>query len=171
MTTTKNILTATALTLAMTAATGVHAAPGEGFFGGPRHDAMGMFGGPGLGRGPGGPGGFLGPLARMEFIADELELTEEQREAIRASIDVAVSDARPVLEAMRDNREALREAGDPESYDAATVAALAETQGDLVAELILLKTATRAEVFGVLTPEQVEAIEERRSRREGRRGR
>ena len=171
MTTTKRILTATALTLALTAAGGAAAAPGDGFFGGPRSDAMGMFDGPGFGRGGRGAGGFLGPLARMEIIADELGLTEEQRDAIRATVDTAVSDARPVLEAMRDNRQALREAGDPESYDPATVAALAETQGDLVAELIQLKTATRADVFGILTPEQVEAIEDLRSRRDHRRGR
>ena len=139
---------------------------------GPHRGHGGPHGGPGDGMGMGMGMGMLFHVARhIERVADELGVTDAQRDEIRSILDGAREQARPMADALRDNRQALMDASAPESYDDALVAQLADAQGDLISQMIVLKSRTRANVLTVLTPEQrtqLEAMrEERRSHRFG----
>ena len=78
---------------------------------------------------------------------------------------------REVFDGMRDNRKALREVALADSYDAAAVEQLADIQGDLVAQTVVIGTQARVEVMNLLTPEQRARLAELRDGRSERRSR
>ncbi|MDJ0655526.1 MAG: Spy/CpxP family protein refolding chaperone [Xanthomonadales bacterium] len=125
---------------------------------------------PCFGPGGGGPRGVLGGLERIERMAGELQITDEQRDAIRAVVDGVRPQLREVFDGMRENREAIRETTFADSYDAAAVAQLAEVQGDLMAQTIVIRHQARADVMNLLTPEQRTQLAGMRASRCERRG-
>ena len=132
---------------------------------------------PGQGGHAGGPPGIetLMHLSRhLEHVADEINVTQEQRDAIRGIIDMARPQFREVGDAIRANHELIRTVSSPESYDAEAVAILADEQGALVSQMMILGAQTKVNVLSVLTVEQREQLtamrEERRSRWGGKRG-
>jgi len=124
---------------------------------------------PGADHGPGhGPGfglGAMGAFERVLHIADELELTDVQREDIRAILAEARTSIRPLTEALRENHQAIRQ-----TDDAAAIEALAADQGQLVSQLVVAGYEVRSQVRAVLTPEQQALAEEMRAERHARRG-
>ncbi len=125
--------------------------------------------------GPGGPGrhgmhGRRGPLVGLLRAVHRLDLTEAQREKIRAILDAI----RPKLET---ERQALRElrrramASDPASFDEAAVRALARERARHREEIAVTVARARADIFQVLTPEQRERLEAWRAARAERRRR
>ena len=120
-------------------------------FGEGRHHGGGSFG---FGPGP----------ERIERMAGKLDLSDEQRDAIRAIADKARPSFREYGDSLRDNREKLRELAQADDADQAAIRALADAQGDTMADMIVLRTDLMREVRAVLTPEQREELENKRSR-------
>jgi Spy/CpxP family protein refolding chaperone len=162
-TSTKTLLIATAIAGGIAAA-GVNAAPpwgGAGCGYGP--GAMGAgpqgmgFGGPGMGYGP----HRMDPEARIERMADMLDLTKEQRDKVRAIVDKSRPQTRELRDKMADNRNQLRTLAQQGSPKEADVRKLADTQGKLMADMIVQRTKVRTEIHAVLTPEQREKLQQR----------
>jgi len=159
-------------------------APGDRPGPGPRD---GGFHGPGFGpgHGPGygpgyGPGGHA-PLARLDFIARFLDLTEEQRQQALALREKLLEDSRALREQSRGVRADLRTELDAETPDPTRVGELTLALHQQRQELRGLAEQTLADFEALLTPEQLASFQklretrmeqrrDRRQRREGRRG-
>jgi len=119
------------------------------------------------GRGGEGPGMGEPDMMATHILAlgDELGLTEQQKSEIEAVLE----EARPQIEALRLRMEKAREEWqenfDPANFDEATARSFAESQASMHADLMVLGMKTRAQVFGLLTPEQQEQL--RNLREEG----
>ena len=139
---------------------------------GPRHDGarMAHAGEPGGEFGMGGGG--MHPRM-FERMASELGLSDAQRQSIRGLYE----SARPAMEQRREqaraNAELLRKTQPGDKDYQAVVARVSRTAGELAAAAVSDGAQLRAQVWGVLTPEQrVKAQqlgEQRKQRREERR--
>ncbi len=116
---------------------------------GPRF-AAGGFGGP----------GFDGPQMAERLIRF-LDLEGEQRDEVRQIIDNARPELRELSDAMRDSRSELRELAEADTLDTAALRSAADQTGDLMADIIVVGVGVMNEVRAVLTPEQLEELEER----------
>jgi Spy/CpxP family protein refolding chaperone len=124
------------------------------------------------GRGPGGPGGrggrMGGPMGGGFALREVMrDLTDAQREQIRAIHDKHAERLRPLTERVRTAREALDNA--VMSDNAANLQALSIELGNAETELTFAHAQVQAEVFKVLTAEQKQKIAERRKEMEARR--
>lgn len=112
------------------------------------------------GDGPGPLGGF-GPLGG---VLRHLDLSQEQRDSIRAILEAERDTVQALRQQLRDNRQAFRDAHPPTEFDEAAVRAQAEKQGKLHTELAVVMARTRAKALAVLTPEQRTQLAELRAR-------
>ena len=125
--------------------------------------AMPFGDGPGCGRGgdhmmPGKRDGGRGPnLARL---ADRLNMTEQQRAEVEAVLDESRQRMVKLREQMRENRVQLRELSGKTDFDEAAVRSIADKQGDLKAETIVLRARQRHATKAVLTDEQRAQLDE-----------
>lgn len=103
-----------------------------------------------------------GPLAR-------LDLSDEQREQIRAIIDSEREQMRSLRDAAQQSREATRKALQADSVDEAKVRQLAHEQADKRVDLQLARQQTRAKIDAVLTAEQRQQLQQQREKRQERR--
>lgn len=115
-------------------------------------------GGPG-GRGPGGPGrmGMLGPIVR--------DLTDAQREQVRGIMESHRDEFKQVAEKMGAAREAMRALTDADTVDESAIRAKSVDVAAAEADAAILNAKVRAEVFGILTPEQVAKAKEMKAAR------
>ena len=118
----------------------------------------------------GGDLGFGHGPERIERMAERLDLSDEQRDSIRAIVDKARPAFREYGDSLRDNREKLRELAQADDADQAAIRALADAQGGAMADMIVLRTDMMREVRAVLTPEQRKELENRRSHHGRRHG-
>jgi Spy/CpxP family protein refolding chaperone len=121
------------------------------------------------GRGPGGPGGRMGgpmggPFAFREVMRD---LTDAQREQVKAIHDKHAERIRPLAERARIAREALDDA--VLSGNAGNLQALSIEVGNAETELTFAQAQVQSEIVNVLTAEQKQKIAERRKQMEARR--
>jgi Spy/CpxP family protein refolding chaperone len=124
------------------------------------------------GRGFGGPGGFHGrggrmgggPMAFREVMRD---LTDAQREQVRAIHERHAARIRPLAERANTARQALDAAILSGKTDG--LQALSIEVGNAETELTFAQAQVQAEVFNVLTAEQKQKIAERRQQMEARR--
>jgi len=93
-----------------------------------------------------GSGGFHG--------LRELNLSQDQQDKIKQIMEKHKPDAKAQFETMRANFKALNDAAKAEPYDAKKVQALADQQAKQQAAFIVERTATKHEIYAVLTPEQ-----------------
>ncbi len=102
-----------------------------------------------------------------------LDLDEEQKDSTRAIMQTLRQDQREIMEEMKAGHQQLKELIKAEVYDEEAVAALAEREGLLVAERLIITSKAMSEVYGLLTDEQRLELEamaaERAARREERR--
>jgi len=108
--------------------------------------------GPGGGRGFGGPfggGPFAGPL--MPRVRD---LTDAQREQMKAIADRHQPEIQPVMEQLRTAQAALDEAIVSNPTDEATIRLKSADVAAAEAELAVIRARIYSEVLTVLTPEQ-----------------
>ena len=122
------------------------------------------------GRGPGGPGGRMGgpmggPFAFREVMRD---LTDAQREQVKAIHEKHADRIRPLAERARTAREALDNA--VLSGNASNLQALSIEVGNAETELTFAQAQVQSEIVNVLTAEQKQKIAERRKEMEARRG-
>jgi Spy/CpxP family protein refolding chaperone len=122
----------------------------------------------GRGRGPGGIGGRMGgPMGGGALGAVMRDLTDAQREQVRAIHKRHAEEIGPLAERVRNARQALDEA--VISGNSGNFRALALELGNAETELALAHAHVQSEVFGVLTAEQKQKIAERRKEMEARR--
>lgn len=130
-------------------------------------------------RGPGGGPGWHGDgmggdhlgffERRLPRMAEELGLSDEQLEKIQAIADAARPEIETYAEQLRNGREAYRaEHGNPAEFDETAFRAHAQDQHLVQTELMVVVAKAKADVFAVLTPEQIEQLEEMRGSFGGR---
>ncbi len=123
--------------------------------------------GAGLGRGTGhGPGhgfhgrrGFDGPGRHhpgdpLRHLLSRLDLSAEQRDAVREIVEAEREAGEPLREDLARAREGLFEASGPESFDEGAVRAAAERVAALEVEVAVARARTFSRVWTVLTPDQ-----------------
>jgi Spy/CpxP family protein refolding chaperone len=104
---------------------------------------------------------------RIDRMSRRLHLSQEQKTAVRAIVDKA----RPQLRALRDRlgegRRALRALADKAPLDEQALHTLADSEGQAMADLIVLGTQMWSQIREVLTPEQREALQKQLRQRWG----
>ena len=134
--------------------TGQGMGPGQGMGMGPGGPGMmgrgmGMRGGQ---RGPGGPGG--GPLGFLGPAARELNLTDAQREQIKAIAKSHQEEMKAVHEKLAPARKALDDAITADAFDEAAIRKAANEVGAAEADAAVLRAKVHQAAFEVLTGEQ-----------------
>jgi protein CpxP len=119
-------------------------------------------GGPGMRGGPGGPFGIAGLPLR------ELDLTDAQREQVKAVMESHRDEQKAIGDRMMTARKALRDAVESETFDEAAIRAAAGQIGAVEADAAVLQAKIRTEIFALLTPEQVNKAKELRTELENR---
>ena len=136
-------------------------APAEGRagrFGGARH------GGPG---GPGGPGRFGGPMGGpMGFGVDPRDLTDAQREQVKAIHERHAAEMKPLIEQSQAARKALQ---DNVLAGGTNLRALAMELGKAEGDLAFANAQIQGEVLALLTPEQRQKMQDRAKEMDSRR--
>ncbi|MBN1423680.1 Spy/CpxP family protein refolding chaperone [Candidatus Fermentibacteria bacterium] len=97
-----------------------------------------------------------------------LDLSREQKEAIRDIIKDKRSSIRPLMERMREARMAMQDAITADPVDEALIRQKAQAMADAGVDLAVLRAQIGAKVRGVLTEEQRERVKELRERRKER---
>lgn len=92
-----------------------------------------------------------GPSTRM---FRHLDLTEAQQTEIKQITEGARTAHKDTRDALRTNRQALRELATGADYDVQRVRELADAQAKLQADMLVARTETLHRVHQVLTPEQ-----------------
>ena len=112
---------------------------------------------------------------RVFHAIKRLDLDEAQETSLREIMDTMREDLRPVMEATREGHMQLKELINADTYDETVVASIADRQGDLAAERLMITSRAMSDALQLLTEEQraeLEAMaEERRERRSERRKR
>jgi Spy/CpxP family protein refolding chaperone len=124
----------------------------------------------GFGRRGGGPGGRIGgPMGGGAFAFREVmrDLTDPQREQVKAIRERHAEQIRPLAERVRTSREALDTA--VMSGNAGNLQALSIEVGSAETELTFAQAQVQSEIFKVLTAEQKQKIAERRKEMAARR--
>ncbi|MGA7801846.1 MAG: Spy/CpxP family protein refolding chaperone [Gammaproteobacteria bacterium] len=104
---------------------------------------------------------------RMMRLMEKLNLTKSQREQIWKIVDAQRSQAREKVFTLMENRKALRAAGTGGQYDAQKVRELADNQGKLLADLMVMRADAKHRIRAVLTPEQQTQFDQMRSHHQG----
>jgi len=97
----------------------------------------------------------------------KLDLTTEQQEQVMAIFDANQADHQALRENMQQNREALRNLMASDKPNEADIRALAETQGQFKANMIVMKAKTKQAIQAILTDEQkakMQSMQEKRFR-------
>src|SRR6266511_4298939 len=98
-------------------------------------------------------------LARM---AKELKLTDAQKEQVGAILKAERERVAPLREKLMESRKKLHEAAEAEKFDEAAVKALAATEAELQAELMVSRARAHHQINAILTPEQRELAKKHR---------
>ena len=101
----------------------------------------------------GGPGG-QGRGDRMMHVMQQLDLTKDQRQAIRSIKDEQRDQMRANRDAMMDIRKSLREQVHAANYDAVKVRELADAKAKIMADMTVQRSATMHRIRQQLTAEQ-----------------
>jgi Spy/CpxP family protein refolding chaperone len=109
-------------------------------------------------RGPGGPG----------FLFPGIELTDAQREQVKSITESHRDELQAVGTRLRDAHRAFAEATRATTPDEAAVRARAADVGNAMADEALLRGRIQAQVFAILTAEQQQQVNQRRSQMEQR---
>ena len=109
--------------------------------------------------GPGGKG------FNVERMTRKLNLTDEQSTQVQAIVDGYSEQMTDLRTKMQENRETLREFARQTPFDEAEVRKLADEQGDLKADMIVLRAQQRSEINAILTDEQREQMQSMRGKR------
>ena len=115
--------------------------------------------------------GFSFPGMVSERMAERLELDEVQTQSVRNVMEAA----RPEFEALRERgknlRVSIRDLDPEDPAYGALLQDLSADSGQVAADLVLLTGRVRADIHGILTPEQRDSLAEMIERFDGRRGR
>jgi len=119
----------------------------------------------------GGPDMGMQLIQHLTKAIRGLDLSEEQKTAVRAELSGMKEDLRPLIRQLHEGRKELHGVIISEQYDADAVAVIAEQQGILTAEITMLVSEIASSVLARLTDEQRADLQamgvERREHREG----
>ena len=99
-----------------------------------------------------------------------LDLEVEQKESIKAIMGALKADIRPVMMATKENHEQLKELVKAGDFDEGVAATLADKEGDLAAERLMLTSRALSAVYNILTVDQRNELETMAAHRKDRRG-
>ena len=120
----------------------------------------------GRGRGQrGGPGAMDGH--RLEHLALRLELSDGQREELRAAFEERFEAGGEVRQSMFEARRTLHEAIHAETFDEAAIREAAAAVAALEADMAVERAKQAAKLREILTPEQLAKLEQMREERRG----
>jgi protein CpxP len=105
------------------------------------------------------------PFSRF---ADELGLTDQQKEQIEQILKAEREKMMTLKEEMRQIHKQLSAQGKDGVFNEALVTELAAKQAELTKQMIIEKERTKASLFAVLTPEQREKAEQLKTDFKGR---
>ena len=89
----------------------------------------------------------------MARIAQQLNLTDTQKQQAKTIFQQARQTAQPVREQLKQNRQALAEAAKAGNGEAA-IQQLSARQGNLLGQMVAVRTEAFAKFYATLTPEQ-----------------
>lgn len=98
---------------------------------------------------------------RFQKLADALNLTSQQREQAKTILQEARQTAQPVRQQLKAGRQQLADAIKTGKSDA-DIHTLANHQGNLVGQLIAIRTEAFQKCYGLLTPVQRQKAEQLR---------
>ena len=102
------------------------------------------------------------PVAAKLFRAIRgLELSDTQEDSLDEIMFAMKKDLRPVMKASREGHKQLKELIDSDNFDEAAVAAIAEKEGDLAAEKLMITSRAMSEALQLLSDEQREELKAR----------
>jgi protein CpxP len=90
---------------------------------------------------------------RMARVAQQLNLTDAQKQQAKTIFQQARQTAQPVREQLNQNRQALAEAAKAGTNEAA-IQQLSVQQGNLLGQMVAVRTEAFAKFYATLTPEQ-----------------
>jgi Spy/CpxP family protein refolding chaperone len=123
--------------------------------------------GPGrLRPGFGGPGGRLAPGLLGLRVAD---LTDTQREQVRAILERHEAETRPLLEQQRTAHAALQDSIAASPVDEGAIRQKSAELAAVDAELAVIRARINAEVMTLLTPQQQQEVQQHRAQMKERR--
>jgi protein CpxP len=112
-------------------------------------------------------------VAQVMRAVRHLDLSDEQKSAVKEIMHGLKQETRPIMSEMKANHMLLRDLIKAESYDEAAVADIAEAEGKLAAERLLVTSRALSDIYAQLTAEQRAELEamaaERRERMSERR--
>jgi Spy/CpxP family protein refolding chaperone len=101
-----------------------------------------------------------GQLGRLMTLRSELNVTNEQREAIKKIVESHRSEIVTVAKPIVEERRALREATLAKNPNEETIRAAANELGKAIGDAAVLASKVKGEVGKVLTPEQMHKVEQ-----------
>ena len=107
-------------------------------------------------------------VGHMHQALKRLDLSKDQKTAIKAEFQAMKVELKPLAEALRDNRATLHQLLMAEDYDESGVAAIAEEQGAITADMIRLASATIHSAKSQLTEAQLNQLADMREERHQR---
>jgi protein CpxP len=120
-----------------------------------------------------GPHGFGGPGGGFHRMLKQLDLTTDQHSQVKAIFEKEKATMQPLMEQMRQNREAMKalEASGP--FDEAKTRALATQNAQTMVELQVEHARVKSQIMQILTADQkakLAQIEANREERWGKHG-
>lgn len=112
-------------------------------------------------------------VTNMMRAIRHLDLSEDQKAGIKLTMQALRQEQRVLMKEMKVGKKQLKELIKADVYDEEAVAALAEKEGSLVAERLIITSRAMSQVYAQLTDEQRLELEamaaERAARREAKR--
>ena len=105
-------------------------------------------------------------MYRMNMIFDELELTGDQRVALKQLFKERRKDLRPLVEGVKAKGMALKELVLAETPDETAIRKASADMGNAIADAAVQASALAKEARSILTPEQLERFKEMRQQRQ-----
>ena len=99
------------------------------------------------------------PEMMLEHMADHLDLTDEQRDAVKNILQAAQPEVEALRDQVRANRDAIKELDPTDAADMAEVNNIAISNGELATNGTLLAVRIRGEVHAVLTDDQIAKLD------------
>ena len=113
----------------------------------------------------GGHGGYADSDRMIERMANTLNLSKQQRDAMYAIADKARPQTRELRDRLVETHKQLRALTQQGTPKESEVRKLADAQGKAIADMIVLHTKIRAEIRGVLTDAQRQQLDQWREQR------
>jgi Spy/CpxP family protein refolding chaperone len=106
----------------------------------------------------GPPGGRMGKGSGRHFarLAKALDLTDAQKEQVKAILETEREKVAPLRQKLGDTREKIRQAVEAMPFDEAAVRTLAASQNETRTEMMVSRARVQSQIFALLSPEQRE---------------